>query len=174
MRAKFSGPYTIERKVNDLNYVVATPDRRKSKRLCHVNMLKRYFERQEKMQIAFVQRSEEKVDIGESNGSQSLMRQEKEMHEVIKNECNVKLENSDVLKNLSKRLSHIDEEQRREITALIHEYKQLFSDVPGLTQMGCHDVDVGESAPVKQHPYRVNPKKREMIEKEIEYMLEKK
>ena len=86
----------------------------------------------------------------------------------------MKLENSDVLKNLTKRLSHIDEEQRKEMTALIHEYKQLFSDVPGLTQMGCHDVDVGESAPVKQHPYRVNHKKREMIEKEIEYMLEKK
>ena len=48
LRAKFCGPYSIERRVNELNYVVATPDRRKSKRLCHVNMLKKYFERQEK------------------------------------------------------------------------------------------------------------------------------
>ena len=45
LRAKFCGPYEVEKKVNDLNYVVSTPDRRKTKRLCHINMLKQYFER---------------------------------------------------------------------------------------------------------------------------------
>ena len=32
------GPYLIDKKENDLNYVIVTPDRRKSKQLCHVNM----------------------------------------------------------------------------------------------------------------------------------------
>ena len=29
-------------KVNDVDYVIITPDRRKSQRLCHINMLKEY------------------------------------------------------------------------------------------------------------------------------------
>ena len=50
LRAEFCELYEVEKKVNDLNYVVSTPDRRKTKRLCHINMLKQYFERQDKAQ----------------------------------------------------------------------------------------------------------------------------
>ncbi len=35
-----------------------------------------------------------------------------------------------------------------------------------------HDIDVGESHPVKQHPYRVNPMKRDIMRSEVEYMLQ--
>ena len=39
-------PNSLKRK-NNLNYVTATPDRSKTKQLCHVNMLKPYNERKE-------------------------------------------------------------------------------------------------------------------------------
>ena len=42
LAARYSGPYVIERKVGDLDYVIATPDRRKRAQLCHLNMLKPY------------------------------------------------------------------------------------------------------------------------------------
>ena len=45
LQAKFFGPYTIEKKLSDLNYIVHTPGRRKQKQLCHINMLKEYFDR---------------------------------------------------------------------------------------------------------------------------------
>ena len=35
-----------------------------------------------------------------------------------------------------------------------------------------HDVDVGGARPIKQHPYRVNPMKLKLIQKEVKYMLE--
>ncbi len=35
-----------------------------------------------------------------------------------------------------------------------------------------HDIDVGESHPVKQHPYRVNPRKHDIMRSEVEYMLQ--
>ena len=35
-----------------------------------------------------------------------------------------------------------------------------------------HYVDVGTAQPVKQHPYRVNPEKRRVLQQEVEYMLE--
>ena len=32
-------------------------------------------------------------------------------------------------------------------------------------------MDVGDSAPIKQHPYTVSPMKKELLEKEVQYML---
>ena len=32
-------------------------------------------------------------------------------------------------------------------------------------------MDVGDSAPIKQHPYRVRPMKKELLDKEVQYML---
>ena len=45
LAARYCGPYVIEKKVGDLDYLVATSDRRKRAQLCHVNMLKPYFRR---------------------------------------------------------------------------------------------------------------------------------
>ena len=48
---------------------------------------------------------------------------------------------------------------------------QVFPDVPSKTNLIEHDVDVGDSAPIKQHPYRVSPMKKELLDKEVQYML---
>ena len=45
--AKYHGPYTVERQVNYVGYVVSTPDRWKQRQLCHINMLKEYHMREE-------------------------------------------------------------------------------------------------------------------------------
>ncbi len=45
LRAKICGPYTIDKKISDVDYIVCTLDWRKSKRMCHVNVLKGYYER---------------------------------------------------------------------------------------------------------------------------------
>ena len=45
LQARYFGPYTIDKKTSDLNYIINTPRRRKNKQMCHVNMLKEYFDR---------------------------------------------------------------------------------------------------------------------------------
>lgn len=42
LQAQFSGPYDVLEKVSDQDYIVATPDRRRGTRLCHINMM--YFD----------------------------------------------------------------------------------------------------------------------------------
>ena len=37
-QARYFGPYTVEKKASDLNNIITTPDRRKQKQLCHINM----------------------------------------------------------------------------------------------------------------------------------------
>ena len=40
-QAKFYGPYINEKRIGEVNYVVRTPDRRKSRRVINVNLLKK-------------------------------------------------------------------------------------------------------------------------------------
>lgn len=39
-QAKFEGPYTVEKQLSDQNYLISTPNRRRSSQLCHINLLK--------------------------------------------------------------------------------------------------------------------------------------
>ena len=43
LRARYCGLYVIEKKVNEVDYVVHMPERCKQRRLCHINMLKKYY-----------------------------------------------------------------------------------------------------------------------------------
>ena len=45
LQARYFGPYIVDKKMSDLKYVLQTPDRRKQKQLCHINMLKPYYSR---------------------------------------------------------------------------------------------------------------------------------
>ena len=45
LQARYHGPYTVESKVGEVDCIVKTPDRRKSRQLCHINMLKEYVDR---------------------------------------------------------------------------------------------------------------------------------
>ena len=78
-----------------------------------------------------------------------------------------KLQNSDILRNLEQNLSHLELSQWLELTKIIWEDKQLFSDVPTVTNKTYHDVDVGSSLPIKQHPYRMNTIKQKYLKEEI-------
>ena len=68
-----------------------------------------------------------------------------------------KLQNSDILKDLDKKLAHLDQTQRDELKMLILEYEHLFPDIPTRTDQIYHDVDIEGSKPIKQHPYRMKP-----------------
>ena len=45
LQARYFGPYIVEKKASDLNYIINTPDRRKQQQLCQNNMLKEYVDR---------------------------------------------------------------------------------------------------------------------------------
>ena len=49
----------------------------------------------------------------------------------------------------------------------------MFPDIPGRTIAGCHhDVEVGDTYPIKKHPYWMNPIKLTAMRQEVEYMLQ--
>ena len=165
LRSRFFGPYEIQKKLNDLNYIVVTLDRRKQTQLCHVNMLKPYVERNSDLALepatVNVVVTEPKEELSNELSSNAFSPTD-----------TTRLTNSDVLRNLDSKLSHLSQSQRQDLEKLLLEFEHLFPDVPTRTDQIYHDVDVGNADPVKQHPYRLNPKKQQYLKEEIKYLLE--
>ena len=108
LQARYHGPYTVESKVGEVDYVVKTPDRRKSRQLCLINMLKQYIDRND-------DNSEKPVcSVGQSNECSHDYYPEMEVNQSDnsddkQHEYPIKLQNSAVLANLDEKLGHLSE-----------------------------------------------------------------
>ena len=56
-----------------------------------------------------------------------------------------KLQNSDILKDLDQKLSHLSFVKRNELKQLIHESEHLFPDIPTRSDKIFYDVDINGS-----------------------------
>lgn len=165
LSAKFAGPYDVKERLNDTNYVISTPDRKRKSRICHVNMLKAYHARP----------AEPLFESKASPGASALIVVDsvaRESDVVLSQQQGVRLPNNQMMKALPSHLGHLPEAQRDDLMRLIREFPSLFNDVPTRTSVLVHDIDVKDSKPVRQHPYRVNPVKRALMKQEAEYLLE--
>ena len=168
LQARYFGPYTIDKKTSDFNYIINTPGRRKNKQMCHVNtcMLKQYFDRDSSISkpITVVNTVPQESNVFEPEVNSDF---------IDKSDPGPsKLENSDILRNLNNKLSHLEPSQQEELKQLIHEYEHLFPDIPTRTDKIYHDVIVEDSKPIKQQPYRMNPLKQKYLQNEVKYLLE--
>ena len=175
LQAKYSGPYKVVKKISDTNYLVKTPDRRKETQVCHINMLKAYHEKPKPELVTLNNR----LGLESPTHSKDCVGQVAEKEEDTESEVRlendqqpIKLQNSQILNDLGTKLSHLPLVQRKELAEVITQYMEVFPDVPSKTNLIEHDVDVGDSAPIKQHPYRVSPMKKELLDKEVQYILE--
>ena len=174
LQAKYSGPYKVVKRISDTNYLVKTPGRRKETQVCHINMLKAYYEKPKPELVTLNNR----LGLESPTHSKDCVGQVAEKEEDTESEVRlendqqpIKLQNSQILNDLGTKLSHLPSVQRKELAEVITQYREVFPDVPSKTNLIEHDVDVGDSAPIKQHPYRVSPMKKELLDKEVQYML---
>ena len=166
LQARYFGPYTIDKKTSDLNYIINTQGRHKNKQLCHVNILKEYFDRDSSISkpITVVNTVPQESNVFEPKLNSDF---------IDKSDPGPsKLENSDILRNLNNKLSHLEPSQQEELKQLIHEYEHLFPDIPTRTDKIYHDVIVEDSKPIKQYPYRMNRLKQKYLQDEVKYLLE--
>ena len=108
LQARYCGPYVIEKRLNEVDYVVYMPDRRKQRRVCHINMLKEYCESTSSPSI---------VPVANVVGLKD---------DLMMNEgpagADVKLTNSDVLANLHQKLGHLSVGERESMVNLINKF----------------------------------------------------
>ncbi|XP_072171978.1 uncharacterized protein [Diadema setosum] len=168
LKAKFSGPYVVERKLGKETYVVSMPDRRKSKRVCHVNMLKIYHERVEDVGAVV---SESVVHSAEKSAEEFEPDAPDSQSVSFKSGMIPRVENSKALENPELLLSLLSDSERQDVIDIFQEFPEVCSDKLGCAKDTVHTVDVGDNAPIKQHPYRIHPAKRAQVDREIDFML---
>ncbi len=103
LRAKFYGPYIIDRNVSDIDFTVYTPDGRKTMIMCHVNMLKCYHVRDDTKPVLNQNNvTSDTCDETENPGDDFVMNCDG---------CDIRLENADILSNLETKVSHLEPQQ---------------------------------------------------------------
>ena len=135
------------------------------KQLCHINMLKKYIDRDSSVISS--------VKIVNTVPPEQNQMDSEDMNLVKSDPASSKLKNSDILKDLDQKLSHLSSDKRLELKQLILEYEHFFPDIPSKTDKMYHDVElIDGSKPVKQHPYRMNPVKQQILREEVQHLLD--
>ena len=149
LQYKFSGPFKILDKRGDVNYLIESGNKKKPKWL-HVNLLKKYNLRCSSLGSVNVNVvSQEPENLGES----------------------IPMSNSQVLADFDKTVSSLNPNQTNQVKSLLLRYPNVTSDNPGLTNLMQHDVELTDETPIRQHPYRLNPLKAEIVKREVDYMI---
>ena len=117
LKAKFHGPYTVEQQLGPVDYVISTPDRRKTKRVCHVNLLKRYHQRDSRFVTCV---------ISEPAGVQ---------HEAVPDQTKAEPAATDLIPELPP-------EEQIELKAILMEFSDVFSDKLGRTNLAVHHIQL--------------------------------
>ena len=125
-QAKFTGPHTVLKQLSEQNYVMSTPDRKKTTQMCHVNLLKPYYARPSASSSVGAQpdvvQAHAMCAAGPVSGESppSLLEcDEDELNmsdSALLHGC---LKNSEALCNLDSLLTHLPESCREELVKLI-------------------------------------------------------
>ena len=146
--ARWQGPYKVLRHVGKVDYLVDMHDKRKRKRILHVNMLQRWYERSIETSYA----AEEVSDGLEENDVP-----------VWKEEV------SDQQPTIGEQL---DKHQRKELEQLLLEYKSTLQNRPGCTNVVEHRIPTSTMNPIRLPPYRIPHAYKESVQKELHEMLD--
>lgn len=180
LSAKYHGPYKIKKRVSDCNYIIATPDRLKTTQKVHVNLIKAY-----KSPVSLPDPSRpvsilEHAPVGPlaSCGITNVeyrchpVAQEPELPDLNMDPGTLSA-NSDILANLQHYLKHLTPKQSQDLITLIHKNSALFTDNPRCCNFTFHDVNlIPGTSPIRQNPYRLSPQKRDLMRKEVDYLLD--
>ncbi len=154
-----------------------TPDRKRQKRVCHINMLKAYNSREAAESLTTEGKSEAVFPVGVvCETSPSVEQENADLDGFLESDApllSARLSNSETLGNLSNVLGHLDDDQRQDVVELLDKFPSILGDAPTLTNVLQHDIVVSNAQPIKQHPYRVNTVKRSIMKQETQYLLEK-
>ncbi|XP_062403431.1 uncharacterized protein LOC134094065 [Sardina pilchardus] len=159
-----NGTYSVARRMSDYDYLLDTPDRKRSKQLCHINLLKPYYPQipspsqggGEVLPVAVAV-----LDTGPS--CQSLVAAEVEEIGPEDAVLQPRLNYSAVLASLDTLLDLLPSDQADEFKALILTFPVL------LDTLRCTDLlkHGGEALPFRQHFNRVGPDKNKVLDAEV-------
>ncbi|XP_070576386.1 uncharacterized protein [Ptychodera flava] len=152
LQAQWQGPYKVTKRISTVDYEVEIGNKRKKKKVYHVNMLRKWFSREG---TAFlVRKTDEDYD---------------ESVPVEMDICHV-MSSEETWKDVEI-YSGLKDVQRAEATALLEEFGDLFTDCPGRTPLIEHSITTTTEQPVRLRPYRLPESLKETVKVELSKML---
>ena len=147
LEAAYTGPYPIKDKISPVTYILDVPGYGKKGKVVHINLLKRWNTPTEKaLAVAVIpegwEEDEGDVEILEICGS---------------TEPHTGKEPTD--------------EQKAEVNEVVKDFRDVFSPVPGQTDLEVHEIRTGEAKPVRLPPYRIPMAFLESVREELKSML---
>ena len=155
---KYEGPYKILRKVSPVDYVINFPNKRKTEKVLHANMIKKYNARKEFVNYL-------------SNDVGLIIENDNELFDEMDDFVNInKRVDLDII--IADKLKHLSTNQQADLKALLSQHTDVISDKPGCCQDFVYKIKLKEgSKPVQQHPYRMSPNQQKWLREEIDQLL---
>ena len=154
LQLQWQGPHEVVGVLNRMDYKVQVGKKVKT---YHINLLKKYEERE------VVAASVAVIEAG--NGDDDGAIDDEELLDF----ANVQGKETWRDVQINEQLSS---EQKEQVSHILQEYSDIFTDVPGTTHLMEHRVELNSTIPVRVKQYPIPYAIREDIDKEVEMMLE--
>ena len=143
--AQWEGPYPITRVLDPVNYEVNMFDKRKKRRVFHVNMLRQWHT---PTATSFMAETVTPLEADDIHVFDAGLSSQPRLGE------------------------HLSVSQGANLTALVEEYSPVLSNQPGRTTLAEHDIVTTDTTPIRLHPYRLPHNYRNAVKEEIDRMLQ--
>ena len=146
--AQWQGPYEVVKRIGKVDYVIDMHDRRKRKRIFHVNMLRKFHVPKVSETNYFLEgidddiREEEIPVWNEDPEGQPLVGTQLDIH------------------------------QKEKLYGVIKQFTDVLQNTPGRTNLTVHHIETGSALPVRLPPYRLPHAYRDAVRAELQQMLE--
>ncbi|KAI3382150.1 hypothetical protein SNEBB_003688, partial [Seison nebaliae] len=144
------GPYKIVKKTSPTNYTIEIGGKHKT---FHVNLLKKYYGEELRNEIGAA------VLIHEERDEED---KEEVLHPGVKQDCDYR----DVKIN-----PDLNDNKKRQLKGLIEEYRDIFTNLPGETNLEKHSIETTNDEPTRQKQYVLPYAMRKKVDEEVEEML---
>ncbi|XP_068225197.1 uncharacterized protein [Palaemon carinicauda] len=155
---RYEGPYTVMSRNKD-NYVISTPGKRKSEKMVHINLLKKFETQCDNVSLICKSTVEDNVKLSEIDFPD-------------RSKC-IPLNNTLALNNIDCKLNHLSSQQASDLKKLLELFPEICGDVPTQTSLVDYQLELKPGTePQKSAPYRVSPQKRAILKKETDFLLQ--
>ncbi|XP_071501873.1 uncharacterized protein [Diadema antillarum] len=165
----WKGPFKVVGKIGKLDYRIDLGTRTTT---FHANLLKQYHRRHDEDAAGLVshdvagvsvieedERDEDVDDLGPEPTSNEHLIQTPTLKQT-QTVADVKLG------------STLSDEQSRQLRRLIGNFPDVLTDLPGVTNLGCHDIELTDLRPIKSRPYPLPHALRRVVDDEVKEMLD--
>ena len=168
---QWKGPFRVVEKINPFDYRVNVKGKVKT---YHGNMLKKYFVRDPVSDQEDRNNHITSVCVSVIEHEDTVDEECREANEYNRNEVSIQfptIVSKETLDDV-KINTELDTNQAKEVSKLLKDFSDVFTDIPGTTDLVEHDIVLTSSQPVRSRPYPVPYALKHEIRKEIDNMLD--